>query len=536
MMGRSSFDLSAFPEPTVPHFYKYGTDLHWLEALIAKSELFIPTAEELKEPPDSHPPIRTLSESEALEYLAKVLPPPANARDRLEAFIAEFGASMITQLITEMALFKYKPTRILSMSRRWNNARLWAGPGGSRKGYCVEFLNSGFFRLGREVLYTSESIGVEPAPSVQWILRKTLKYDDEEEVRICLPDGIFPQPMRINADQVSLIILGQDVDAKSARSIDRWASSRKPTLKVVRVKSCREGENGLVAMPSGRPYRRVKSQVGTIRPADIGLPLIPMTGVTVLSQPPPRATPATDSHFYKYGRHVERLRDVLIKHELYIPRADQLNDPRESQPPLRRLAPDEVVDFLARTLLNREPGAPPVEQQITGLKRAVSELGADVMMTGVSGMLFSTHAAARIYSVSKRWDNMALWAAYGDNHKGFCLEFVNDGLFKMCNNVVYVDEISCDLADPSWRDIDWNMYKKTEWRYEEEVRLCLPGDMLAQPIKIAPTQLSRLILGKDISRTDRERLRKWATQRQPPLVVMQTQYDSYLQKLTLSSI
>jgi hypothetical protein len=48
MMGRSSFDLSAFPEPTVPHFYKYGTDLHWLEALIAKSELFIPTAEELK--------------------------------------------------------------------------------------------------------------------------------------------------------------------------------------------------------------------------------------------------------------------------------------------------------------------------------------------------------------------------------------------------------------------------------------------------------------------------------------------------------
>lgn len=33
----------------------------------------------------------------------------------------------------------------------------------------------------------------------------------------------------------------------------------------------------------------------------------------------------------------------------------------------------------------------------------------------------------RIYSLSKRYDNMSMWAKYADNHGGYCLEFANEG-------------------------------------------------------------------------------------------------------------
>ena len=30
----------------------------------------------------------------------------------------------------------------------------------------------------------------------------------------------------------------------------------------------------------------------------------------------------------------------------------------------------------------------------------------------------------RIFSMSKRWNNMSMWAKYADNHQGYCLEIL----------------------------------------------------------------------------------------------------------------
>jgi len=35
----------------------------------------------------------------------------------------------------------------------------------------------------------------------------------------------------------------------------------------------------------------------------------------------------------------------------------------------------------------------------------------------------------RVYSMTKRWNNLSLWAKYAADHTGYCLEFLNEGLY-----------------------------------------------------------------------------------------------------------
>ena len=242
------------------------------------------------------------------------------------------------------------------------------------------------------------------------------------------------------------------------------------------------------------------------------------------------------SHFYKYGSQVQWLEGLLLRHELYVPTSAQLNDPRESHPRLKRVSPKEANEFLKRVLINKDPDAPPYDQQVKGLEAVVKDLGVDVVMGVITKYVFASYAEKRIYSMSKRWNNMSLWAAYGANHKGYCLEFVNDGLFNLSRDVIYTDTLEYDLNDETHQTIDWAIYKSTEWRNEEEVRFSLPGDMVAQPMRIAPDLLSRVILGKDMPAADKKRICQWAVRRKPRLNIVRAVYDAYLQQLTLQDV
>lgn len=257
----------------------------------------------------------------------------------------------------------------------------------------------------------------------------------------------------------------------------------------------------------------------------------------------PKPRRATVPYLYRYSslssaERLEWLRIILQKHELYIPDLAELNDPADGRPKLARLPAYKFAGYLFEEFLQRNPNAPfAVRRQneliihynilrhgVTNLQRIFSE--------GLNRELQDW----KIYSMSKRYDNMNLWAKYADNHRGYCLEFANQGrLFEGTVEVLYTDPIEVDIRNPEHRSGYWLFCKKLEWSNEEEVRLVLPRHQ-GSKVKIDPHWLRRVILGKDMSEENQNIIRKWARERQPELVVATAYYDELDQMLRLRNL
>lgn len=137
--------------------------------------------------------------------------------------------------------------------------------------------------------------------------------------------------------------------------------------------------------------------------------------------------------------------------------------------------------------------------------------------------------------MSKRWDNMNLWAKYADDHTGYCLEFANTGIFTKALAVEYGDIFELDVTAPTAAGDAFPLFvrkKKTDWSNEEEIRII--GPTLAEPrVPIEPAWLTRVILGKDMRPEHRDPIRQWAGSRNPPLPAVQAEYDAVEQILKL---
>jgi hypothetical protein len=135
--------------------------------------------------------------------------------------------------------------------------------------------------------------------------------------------------------------------------------------------------------------------------------------------------------------------------------------------------------------------------------------------------------------MSKRFDNMALWAKYADARRGYCLEFANVGeLFEKTVEVIYGESIPMDVTDPERRKSYFLCCKRPDWRNEEEVRLVKMRGKDGHD-KIHPEWLTRIILGELISPEHEASIREWAKQRQPTLVVVKAYFDYTDQVLRL---
>jgi len=252
---------------------------------------------------------------------------------------------------------------------------------------------------------------------------------------------------------------------------------------------------------------------------------------------PPKATAPL---FYKYSslatpEHLERLRVIVQEHELYLPNLDQLNDPADGRPRLAPLSEEEMSSFLYQKLVQRSPHLSPSE-----LAREREVISYNVKLHGTGPLhrmltesLHSELKDYRIYSMSKRYDNLSLWAKYAGEHSGYCLEFVNEGpLFDTARDVIYEDSLQMDVNNPDHTNGFWFFCKRPDWRNEEEVRLVLPRGNGSR-VKIDPRWLKRLILGKSVSEQNEQAIRAWARERGPGLAVVKARYDSVEQTIKL---
>ena len=251
----------------------------------------------------------------------------------------------------------------------------------------------------------------------------------------------------------------------------------------------------------------------------------------------PTPAKATGSHFYRYSsaEHLEWLEEIILKHELYLPSLNQLNDPADGRPKLAPLSEEHMIRFLLSDVVQRNPAWPleRLEHEAAVIRYNVRLHGTDVLLGQMSELLNAELQGYRIYSMSKRPDNPALWANYASNHTGYCLEFRNEGpLFACAKEVIYGDATEMDVQNREHRSGYWFFCKRREWSNEEEVRLVLPRGKGIK-VKIEPQCLTRVILGKSMADAHRKTIRKWARVRQPELTVVEAYYDALHQALRL---
>jgi len=213
----------------------------------------------------------------------------------------------------------------------------------------------------------------------------------------------------------------------------------------------------------------------------------------------------------------------------------ELNDPTDGRPRLAPQTDGELAEFLIRDVRRRKPylsGAALAHEEAV-IRYNIPRLGVETLQRRLSQILNVQLAGYRIYSLSKRHDNMSLWAKYAGDHSGYCLEFKNEGpFFALAFDVTYDESLLMDINNPEHTNGYWFFSKRPEWSNEEEVRVVMIRGC-ASTVPIDPSWLSRIILGWKMSEENRQQIRKWAKQRTPELAVVTASYDELQQKIRL---
>lgn len=239
------------------------------------------------------------------------------------------------------------------------------------------------------------------------------------------------------------------------------------------------------------------------------------------------------SHFYKYSgpANLGWLKDILHRHEIYLPNLAQLNDDNDGLPHLAMQSEEEMANFLCDRFQRANPNMSPQEfgQNEQIIRFNVRLHGPAALHPNIVRLLDEQFKDFRIYSMTKRYDMGNLWALYADGHRGYCLEFQNVGpLFENAKDVTYLElkDMEIPITDPGISQGHFLFCKTREWRCEEEVRLVLPRIDGRSEIPINnPAWLTRIILGKAMSEENKNTIRAWAKERQPELTVVTTYYD-----------
>ncbi|MBI4443900.1 MAG: DUF2971 domain-containing protein [Acidobacteria bacterium] len=156
-----------------------------------------------------------------------------------------------------------------------------------------------------------------------------------------------------------------------------------------------------------------------------------------------------------------------MKNELYFPTLTELNDPADARPRLAASSPEGFVKYVYNAYVANKPGLPDEDYQ-----RAAAEieynsrrLGSDALLREMTNLLHRKQDNHRIYSLSKRWDNLSMWAKYAGDHRGYCLEFANDGPpFTSAYEVIYDGPVTLDITDEAQIAGHYIFHKSKDWR------------------------------------------------------------------------
>jgi hypothetical protein len=236
--------------PTVSHLYRYqGPErLDWLEPVILRHEIYIPSVSQLNDPIDCRPKIAPMSEEELVTFLRNdyVKRNPVLALDllaqhdqRVREGIKTHGLDWHIQRLTDSLYTQLEEFRVYSLSKRFDNFSLWAKYASAHTGYCLEFANKGeLFEKAFEVEYGEYApfnLNDQENRNALFLMYKRRDWSNEEEVRLILPRNKGTTVLLKDPRWLTKIILGMNMSAENDRQIREWAKQRQPELTVVRA-------------------------------------------------------------------------------------------------------------------------------------------------------------------------------------------------------------------------------------------------------------------------------------------------------------
>jgi hypothetical protein len=236
-------------KPTVPYFYKYkGPNLDWLEPLILRHQLYIPSVAQLNDPIDCRPKIASISEEGMVTFLKNdfirrnpMLPRDllAQHEQKIREGIKTRGLDWHIEAVIASLYSQIEEFRVYSMSKRFDNFNLWAKYATDHTGYCLEFANEGeLFEKAFEVTYGEYApfdVNDQVNRTADFLAYKRRDWSNEEEVRLVLPRNKGTTVRLADPRWLTKIIIGMHMTADNERQIRDWAKQREPEVKVVRA-------------------------------------------------------------------------------------------------------------------------------------------------------------------------------------------------------------------------------------------------------------------------------------------------------------
>jgi len=194
------------------------------------------------------------------------------------------------------------------------------------------------------------------------------------------------------------------------------------------------------------------------------------------------------NHLYKYCAYDTNSLSILINKKIWVAKAESFNDPFDCNIKFKsEINPEAFSKYLNRTGRTTGNLHRDYEIFIQGLKEFRNK---DIKKFGV-------------FSMSQIKDNILMWSHYGNQHKGFCIEFV-----RLSNNLLGKIEVTrpvdyyCDYPEVeplnSSGNIDRSIFRKMlftkakDWSYEKEWRLTYDEGNNTEPL---PADISSIIFG-----------------------------------------
>jgi hypothetical protein len=236
--------------PTVPYLYRYkGPErLDWLEPIILRHEIYIPSVAQLNDPLDCRPKISPMSEEELVRFLRNdyIRRNPVMALDllaqheqKIRQGIKTHGLDWHLQELVDSLYKQIEEFRVYSLTKRFDNFSLWAKYASDHTGYCLEFANEGeLFEKAIEVQYgeyTPFDLNDQVNRNALFLTYKRRDWSNEEEVRLILPRNKGTTVRLQEPRWLARIILGMKMSPENERQIREWAKERRPELAVARA-------------------------------------------------------------------------------------------------------------------------------------------------------------------------------------------------------------------------------------------------------------------------------------------------------------
>jgi hypothetical protein len=189
-----------------------------------------------------------------------------------------------------------------------------------------------------------------------------------------------------------------------------------------------------------------------------------------------RPPPLYKFRAYDTAERKNRVKNTLLKGEIYFPRPPQFNDPFEARPNFVRADPDipkwrELVRKFALTKLKGSP-TKRFEQARIIAEAADPDL---VQLRTDQRSMFENEAA--IFSMSAVRDDPLLWAHYAADHTGLCIQIDHTRPpFSIAMAVKYSETYPA-IEFPRGHDdaetLERCLFTKARsWSYEREYRVC----------------------------------------------------------------